>query len=785
MRRLRGCTLFLALAVVAVSPLPACGPGPWVGEAAFAGSDQLACFSWSESDDPIFLPLLATEDDGPARYDGRDAERGAELDSWTRDWSAFLGLGSTSASLDLVHGMLSDDDPAGLFRQKVLPRTSRDVAARSRDVERYLSLMARAGSLDAAADPWAPPEPPGKLASGWQALFHDASAPQNQTGLPAFLQSRYTYLVLRAATQAGSPQMALDLYQRGFAGQPASMLRYKAWSYAGRAALQLGNTTLAAQWYLAILDQFPSLQFATMESLMSLNLDDAGWDAVSASLPAGHRRAFAAFVRALFDPHVETTRYMETIDSEEPGSSQMAKLLIRSLRAIDQMRLPRVLARYAAPGAALSPSVVAPAGPVSAQVDDQKVSALLDFVRRVIARDREWNPGLWYAASAHLAVLLGSLPDAAAALDAARSQEGRFSASGRGALAVERVLSALAQARSDQELQRLIPDALSAVDGMAKAGDTAPRETVFGALGLRHLAQGDGPRATLAFAVAGYGETVRFMLDMYLEPSDLLALEQLLASPPDAESAAGAARLPFKSAELEYMRGVRLLRSGSFDDAARTLGSLPAAFWTSGPRKNDAIFDEQYAQAPMFSVMVAEGDTNDPSVKPRLLRRDALAKRVADLARAGNSTALGWMFLSTPYIGYNDLLWNGEMIEVLKRASLDGGWPFVTRELSANAAGRMARFLDEYDSNAIASRYLKGSLAREKAAERAARLALGLWRSLTDQSYAQSAGTPSQKAAASAENVAATIAKRYGGTSVVRGYRASFDDGCPGLDVTR
>jgi hypothetical protein len=350
---------------------------------------------------------------------------------------------------------------------------------------------------------------------------------------------------------------------------------------------------------------------------------------------------------------------------------------------------------------------------------------------------------------------------------------------------VERVLAALAQARPDQELQALVPDALSAVDEMAKAGDTAPRETVFGALGLRHLAQGDGPRATLAFTVAGYGETVRFMLDMYLAPDDFPVLEGLLASPPDAECAAGAARLPFKSADLEYMHGVRLLRSGSFDDAERTLESLPAAFWKSGPRKNDAIFDEQYARTPMFSVMVAEGDTNDPSVKPKLVRRDVLAKRLADLARAGNSTALGWMFLSTPYIGYNDLLWNGEMIEVLKRASLDGGWPFVTRELSARAAERMTQFLNEYDSNGIASRFLKRSLAREKAAERAARLALGLWRSVTDQSFAESAGTPASKPTASADDVAATIAKQYGGTSVVRSYRASFDDGCPGLDVTR
>lgn len=777
--------MLLALAVVAVFRLPACGPGPFVGEAAFAGSDQLTCFSWSEAGDPIFLPLLSTEEDTQARYDGREAEREAELDSYARDWSSFLELGSSQAARDLAHSMLSDDDPAGFFRQKVLQRVPGNLAPRSDDVQRYLALMTRAGKLDAAADPWAPKEPAQDLSSVWRELFRDASAAQDRKGLPPFLQARLAYLVLRAATQSGSPQKALDIYQSTFAGKPASLLRFKAWSYAARAALELGDVTRAAQWYLAILDQFPSLQFAMEESLGSLNLDDPAWDSLSASLPAGHRRAVAAFVRALFDPHVETTRYMETIDAEEPGSPHLAKLFIRSLRAVDEVRFPRVFAGYAAPGAALSQSVAAPSSPGPMQIDDGKVQALLDFARGVIGRNREWNAGLWQAGTAHLALLLGHVDDAQAMLEQARSQEQQFSAPGKGALAVERLLAALARGRPEGELQSLVPGALSVLDTMAKDGDTAPREAVFGALGLRRLAQGDAPRATLAFTVAGYSETVRFMLDMYDTPSDLQTLEHLLASPPEAESAAGAARFPFKASDLGYMRGVRLLRAGSFDAAAQVMGSLPAGFWKAGPKKNDATFDEQYASAPMFSLWIASGDMNDPSVKPRLIRKDALARRLAELKRATDSTTLGWMYLSTPYIGYNDLLWNGDMIEVLKRASLDGGWPFVTRDLAGRATERMRDFLDEYDSHGIASRYLKTSLDREKVTERAARLALGLWRSLTDRSYTESAGSPSGRPAADAHNVAVTIAGKYGRTSVVREYRSSFDDGCPGLELTR
>ena len=786
MGRSKRFSVLFALAVVAAFRLPACGPGPFTGEAAFAGTDQLACFSWSEADDPIFRPLLEAGADLSYQYAARDAEREGELDSYTRDWTSFLQLGTSETEKSLVRSMLADEDPAGYFRQKVLPRVSSVVASRSDDVQRYLTMMARAGGLDAAAEPWAPKKSPRTLLIEWGTLFSNASAALDGKSLPSFLHSRFAYLALRAATQSGSPQRALDIYQSTFAGKPGSLLRFKAWSYAAHAALQLGDTTRAATSYLAILDQCPALQFAMQESIESLNLDDAAWDALSASLPRGHRRAVAAFARALSDPHLETTRYLESIDAEEPGSPHLAKLLIRSLRAIDQVRLPRVLAGYAAPGSVLVPAVAVPSVLESAQIDDRKVEALLGFARGVIERDKEWNPGLWKAAAAHLALLLGRAADAAATLDAARSLEQRFSPSARGALAVERLLTAIAQAWPDPKMQPLVPDALSALDATAKEGDTAPRGAVFGALGVRRLAQGDVPRAILAFTVAGYTETIRFMLDMYATPEDLQSLERLLASPPEAESAAGAAHFPFNAADLEYMRGVRLLRSGSFEAAAGVLGSLPGSFWNSpGAKKPDYSFDDRYAGAPLYSMWIAYGDMTDPSVKPRLLRRDALARRLAELARAGDSTTMGWIYLSTPFVGYNDLLWNGEMIEVLKRASLDGGWPFVTRDLSARALERMHLFLDEYDSHGIASRYLKASLAREKAPEKAARLALGLWHSLTDRSYAEGVGSSSRPVAADAHDMVTMIGRKYGRTSVVRDYRSGFADGCPGLEVTR
>jgi tetratricopeptide (TPR) repeat protein len=757
-----------------------------VGEAAFAGADQLACFSWSEADDSIFRPLLEAETDLSDQYNARDTEREAELDFYARDWAAFLQLGTSASDQSLIRSMLSDEDPAGYFRQRVLPHLPTGVVSRSEEVQRYLTMMSRAADLDAAADSWSPRATSRTGSGEWRTLFVNASAAMGGKGLPSFLQSRFAYLALRAATRSGSPQKALDIYQNTFAGKPGSLLRFKAWSYAAHAALQLGDVNRAASWYLAILDQFPALQFAMQESLGFLNLSDAAWDALSASLPKGHRRAVAAFTRALSDPHLETTRYMELIDAEEPGSPHLGKLLIRSVRAIDAVRLPRVLAVYAAPGSVFSPAGAAPSGGASMQFDDGKLEALLSFTRGVIARDKEWNPGLWLAAEVHLALLLGRAADAASIVDGARSVEGRFSPSARGALAVERLLTALALTWPDEKLQPLVPDALTALDEIAKEGDTAPRAAVFGALGIRRLAQGDVPRAILAFTVAGYTETVRFMLDMYATPEHLQSLERVVAAPTENESAAGAARFPFKTIDLEYMRGVRLLRSGSFEGAARVLGSLPASFWRSpGARKSDNPFNESYTDAPLYSVQITEGDTTDAKVKPRLLRRDALARRLAELARSGDTTTLGWIFLSTPFAGYDDLLWKGEMVEVLKRASLDGGWPFVTRDLSARALERMNLFLDEYDSNGIASRYLKASLDTEKAPERAARLALGLWRSLTDRSYAEGIGSSPRAAAADASALAAMIARKYGRTAVVKDYRSGFDDGCPGLEVTR
>jgi hypothetical protein len=505
-----------------------------------------------------------------------------------------------------------------------------------------------------------------------------------------------------------------------------------------------------------------------LESLESLGLDDQGWDALAASLPAGHRRAVAFFARALADPHRETTRYMERIDAEEPGSPQLTKLLIRALRAVDEVKLARVLAGYAASAA-----------------DDQKVDDLRAFVRGVAARGREWSPGVWIAASAHLSLVRGNAAESASTLDAALPLEPGFSATARGALAVERLLTAVALGREETEVMRLLPGALSAVDAAARDGDTAPRETVLGTLGVRRLGLDDVPRAALAFSAAGYTETVRFILDMYASADELASLSSLLQSPSDPESAAGAARFPFSADDIAYMRGVRLIRVGAYGAAEKAFAALPGAFWArAAGKKIEPLFDDRFGGAPMGSVWVAWGDTRDPAMEPEVVRRDVLAHRLAELERAGNPERLGWAWLSTPFIGYDDLLWNGEMVEVLKRATLDG-WPFMSRGLSAKAADRLKSFLDEYDSHAAAARYLKRALAAQRNPEKAARVALGLWRSLAEPSYSDSMGSPSHAAAGEAEQVAMTIVQKYGRTAAVADYRNSYGDGCPGLGASR
>ena len=95
---------------------------------------------------------------------------------------------------------------------------------------------------------------------------------------------------------------------------------------------------------------------------------------------------------------------------------------------------------------ALVPAVAAPSGPESAQIDDHKVEALLGFARGVIERDKEWNP--WLLAGCSRAPGAPPRPCGRRGGDTRRRAlpEQRFSPSARGALAVERLLTALAQA---------------------------------------------------------------------------------------------------------------------------------------------------------------------------------------------------------------------------------------------------------------------------------------------------------------------------------------------------
>ena len=142
--------------------------------------------------------------------------------------------------------------------------------------------------------------------------------------------------------------------------------------------------------------------------------------------------------------------------------------------------------------------------------------------------------------------------------------------------------------------------------------------------------------------------------------------------------------------------------------------------------------------------------------------------------------------MSTPYLGYADLLWNGSMVETLRFLRGDR-WPFLLRDVAARAADGYERFRREYDHLAVGARYFEEARALEMDRERAARHALTAilcWDSYLY--HGEFMENPSREKGRKADQSRRDFARLYWTTAFYRTYARSFGDGgCPGIDSHR
>jgi hypothetical protein len=800
MRRLTAFIPLLALALLPAPELPACGPFPPDDEPGFSGSGVLSLFSPWCVPDSLFTDLIDQADglaSGPYERETRDAEAVSLIH--TDEWLSFLGWAEGKGPREELAGVLDAEDPAAEFNATIAPLLPREVPADRRTaVVRYLGLLGRAGAAvrgeQAAAWDYGDTDVPPR---DWAGILRSAAAGAAGAAEP-FLRARYAFQAVRAASLSGSPDRALELYKEHFASAGGStLLRYRAMGYAARAWIQKGQPQTGFGMYVAIFDQCPTLSGQVLQSLRSMDVSDETFDRWTEALDSPHRRAVAAFTHALLDPHRDLLRYIEQIIRWEPASPHAVKLLMSTVRSIEAERLPRLLSGLAAPGKPLQQGmgIILPDWREEPSFDDARIKRVLQAVRQARAGGAVRYPGLWCAAEAHLLWLMGDGQAARAAL-AQGTGAAALSAMERGLLHAEDTLLGWSAA-GEGSWQPRCADDLAFLDQVANdRHDGRPRETYLSLLAHQHLAAGDVARAALGFAAAGARYTAAFLLDIYGEPDDLLKLEAVLREPATQEDRLLGARHLYSAEDARYLAGIRLMRRGQFAEAAEAWKPLPAGYWK---RTGDGPTGE----APLLHVGMSTENTLFDTEKGRktLSRLDAAQKLAALKARldglrgrtggkdrqaaADAAAALGSAWMSTPYLGYADVLWDGMMVYTLEFMDNDK-WPFLLKDVRARAQAGYERFRGEYDHLANAAACFEEARSLETNREKAALYSLSAIECLEGYRYqGQYMENPTEEKGARAEQERKGFAKLYRDTAFYRTYARSFPEGCPGLGAYR
>lgn len=751
----------VALSVALVLALPgpasfACGPLPLPGPGR-------PLFDWSMAADPYYISVISSEFLKDGSLSDYEAE-GRIAAGFMVEWTAYLGLSPRGKPAEAVAAMLSSDDPEAEWKAGVAPLVAEPKRS-SKEILRYLGLLAGSQRIDAALDPWSDADRPTK--ADYAKLAADAAAALD-AGKDAFLRRRTALVLLKAEELAGEHAKAKATWAEWFAPAPDGILKARAAGWIARASLAQGKRVEAMATYVSLMDQYPDTAADQVASLLAVAPSEAEWDSLIASLPKGHRRAMVHLCRALLDPHRISTRYMEAMFAEEPGSAHLGKLLIRAMREVDWQELPLLYSR-----AGLGTQAFLPAAEDA--IPAVKEAELLAFVEKALARGGLRDPGLFRAAAAHLRMLKGDFKGARALLDAAGPKD---LARGPGAQLIAYHKWFLAAATGDKAREALWKPAMLALEARrSDGGDDSFTREGYAFLGEKCLEEGKVPEAIVAFGASGYAGVAAAAIDIYATIDELRALAALDPAKAGGELGALLAYFPADRDGLSYAVATRLLRERKFSEAAAAYAAIPAAFFEDiSMRSYYTFFDEEL---PLGSLPVAEADTLAGDAPRAMVARKDLAARLAALERVGNWEAIGWIYLSSPYVAYDDYHWRGGMVWGAGDGALSD-WPYVGEKSGALMKARKKAFLELYDTHAVGAEYLVRAMAQTADPERKARIAVAAFWGYGNPSYSESFGLPAPKKA-KADALLALMRKELARTAYLSRYAA----GCPALGDMR
>ena len=732
-------TVFVSLtgwAGISSCPVLACS-GP-------SYEDYVSFFEFSLAGDPLFRKYHYYEISPPiGPLEVKSTEKTEYYDNLA-EWRQFLPNQSSleeikqviydsknKSSLQYVLNCLKNNIPVDHAKMEGLAGNHwLDYLLKTRQVEslEYIIYAKDCEPWVTAWDPW--DDPPARDLQAMQRLM-DLGLERYSKVNSEFIKLRYAYQVIRLAQYSGQPEKCIAYFDQLVPSlHTKSIITYWAMGHKAGALRMIEKPAESLTLFSLIFDQCENMMNSAFRDFYIP--DDDVWLQCLNGTPNYHRQATLWMLRGLKEERL-TLEPLRHLFELEPKSSRLEVMLVREVNRVEREYLTSAL--------------FFPSGTKNPLKDPVYLEKFKAFTINGADSGQVRQPGLWYLTAGYLSLIAGNFPEATSLLNKAEAVKSNGTEL-KQQIALVKNLVAIAAANtiSPQIEEKCFANLTWAAGLSYDYNNQAVYRSFLNLLGQKYLSAGEIPKAAGCFYKTVYNQSyANFLVDIYGSNADLDRMSALIGKKAKSKWEALIAKaLPYSAPEIGYIKATKLMRQGKFSEALVLYQRIPANFWDQYRHPKPAAEDAFYFNDPceyrgglwtsfeQEAFDLSEGYFGLDAVRAKKVRfytkLDFTAKVVAlqDQARSNPKNADQYYrqiangFFHSPFWGYNDLVWQGNLINQLTSYP---GYPFNILDFPAKYHTKVEAFFKEYGTGQIALQYYRKTIAAAKDKELAAKCA--------------------------------------------------------------
>lgn len=717
-------------------------PGVVLGCAGPSYEDNVSFFEFSLANDPLFRKFHYTEISPPiGPLEAKSSIKRDYYDNLVK-WQQFT---NTKSTLDEIQKVIYDSENKSILLATLAAlkgNTPVDTAKlgdlaknqwlneiiKTKQTEslEYIIYAKDCEPWVTTWDPW--DDPPARDLQAMQRLI-DLGLARYAKATSDFIKLRYAYQVIRLAQYSDQPKQCIAYYDRLVPGlHTKSIITYWAMGHKAGALSAVGKPAESLVLFASIFDQSENMMGNAFQDFYIP--DDAIWLECLNSVPNNHRQATLWMLRGLREDRL-TLEPLKHLFELEPKSPRLEVMLIREINKVEQQYL--------------TSAVFFPADKKNQPHDFRYVDELKAFVLSGADSGQIRQPGLWYLAAGYLSLIKGDFNQAGTLFTKAEAVPANTADLKQQIALVKNLVTIATSNTISPQIEEAGYTNLTWAGGLVNDyNNQAVYRSLLNLLGQKYLAAGEIPKAAGCFyKTVAYESYANYLVDIYSGNADLERMIALLAKKDKTKLETLIAKaLQYSEPEIRYIEATKLMRQEKFPEALALYQKIPASYWNQYRHLQPAPEDEYYFNDPCEysgglwtsfereAFDLSQGYFGLDAVRAKQVRfytkLDFTAKVTALLEKARtnpqNADQNYWQiangFFHTPFWGYNDPVWKGNLINEL---NLTSGYPLNVLDFSEKYQAKTSAFIKEYATRKIALQYYLKTIAATKDQELAAK----------------------------------------------------------------